>query len=156
MLSWICQSHRCQGRSPGNRSNATEGSKATVRACSLRWQVTSASAVKKGSCSIRCIMSLCIVCDKEASRGFEPRSLDSGSRVLTVTPRGHMIRLRGSKPTYVIPACVVKGAFGKPGDLHGDGDGGATAQRSKMKTAESGPNRCYGTQCNQFARANSG
>ena len=62
-----------------------------------------------------------------------------------------MIRLRGSKPTYVIPACVVKGAFGKPGFLHGDGDGGATAQRSKMKTAESAPNRCYGTQCNQFA-----
>ena len=27
---------------------------------------------------------------KEASRGFEPRSLDSESRVLTVTPRGHM------------------------------------------------------------------
>ena len=26
---------------------------------------------------------------KEASRGFEPRSLDSESRVLTVTPRGH-------------------------------------------------------------------
>ena len=27
---------------------------------------------------------------KKASRGFEPRSLDSESRVLTVTPRGHM------------------------------------------------------------------
>ena len=27
----------------------------------------------------------------EASRGFEPRSLDSESRVLTVTPRGHML-----------------------------------------------------------------
>lgn len=27
---------------------------------------------------------------KETSRGFEPRSLDSESRVLTVTPRGHM------------------------------------------------------------------
>ena len=26
---------------------------------------------------------------KEASRGFEPRSLDSESRVLTITPRGH-------------------------------------------------------------------
>ena len=26
----------------------------------------------------------------EASRGFEPRSLDSESRVLTVTPRGQM------------------------------------------------------------------
>ena len=25
----------------------------------------------------------------KASRGFEPRSLDSGSRVLTVTPRSH-------------------------------------------------------------------
>ena len=28
---------------------------------------------------------------KEASRGFEPRSLDSESRVLTVTPRGQML-----------------------------------------------------------------
>ena len=28
---------------------------------------------------------------KEASRGFEPRSLDSESRVLTVTPRGRVI-----------------------------------------------------------------
>ena len=27
--------------------------------------------------------------EQEASRGFEPRSLDSESRVLTVTPRGH-------------------------------------------------------------------
>ena len=27
---------------------------------------------------------------KEASRGFEPQSLDSGSRVLTVTPRGQL------------------------------------------------------------------
>ena len=27
---------------------------------------------------------------KEASRGFEPRSLDSESRVLTVTPRGQL------------------------------------------------------------------
>ena len=26
----------------------------------------------------------------KASRGFEPRSLDSESRVLTVTPRGHL------------------------------------------------------------------
>ena len=29
--------------------------------------------------------------NKEASRGFEPRSLDSESRVLTVTPRGHVM-----------------------------------------------------------------
>ena len=29
--------------------------------------------------------------NSEVSRGFEPRSLDSGSRVLTVTPRGHII-----------------------------------------------------------------
>ena len=28
---------------------------------------------------------------KEASRGFEPRSLDSESRVLTVTPRGQLL-----------------------------------------------------------------
>ena len=27
---------------------------------------------------------------KKASRGFEPRLLDSESRVLTVTPRGHL------------------------------------------------------------------
>ena len=27
---------------------------------------------------------------KETSRGFEPRSLDSESRVLTVTPRGQL------------------------------------------------------------------
>ena len=33
-------------------------------------------------------------CAKEASRGFEPRSLDSVSRVLTVTPRGHLLRSR--------------------------------------------------------------
>ena len=31
-------------------------------------------------------------CHKEASRGFEPRSLDSESRVLTVTPRGQVAR----------------------------------------------------------------
>ena len=30
----------------------------------------------------------------EASRGFEPRSLDSESRVLTVTPRGHGVNWR--------------------------------------------------------------
>ena len=30
----------------------------------------------------------------KASRGFEPRSLDSESRVLTVTPRGHMLGRR--------------------------------------------------------------
>ena len=29
---------------------------------------------------------------QKASRGFEPRSLDSESRVLTVTPRGQMLR----------------------------------------------------------------
>ena len=28
---------------------------------------------------------------QEVSRGFEPRSLDSGSRVLTVTPRGQLL-----------------------------------------------------------------
>ena len=33
-------------------------------------------------------------CAKEASRGFETRSLDSESRVLTVTPRGHLLRSR--------------------------------------------------------------
>ena len=33
-------------------------------------------------------------CHKEASRGFEPRSLDSESRVLTVTPRGQVARRR--------------------------------------------------------------
>ena len=27
----------------------------------------------------------------KASRGLEPRSLDSGSRVLAVTPRGHLM-----------------------------------------------------------------
>ena len=32
---------------------------------------------------------------KEASRGFEPRSLDSESRVLTVTPRGRLTCHRG-------------------------------------------------------------
>ena len=31
---------------------------------------------------------------KEASRGFEPRSLDSESRVLTVTPRGQLLIFR--------------------------------------------------------------
>ena len=36
----------------------------------------------------------CIVCQQdEASRRFEPRSLDSGSRVLAVTPRGHPRKL---------------------------------------------------------------
>ena len=35
--------------------------------------------------------NLCFVfCRKKASRGFEPRSLDSESRVLTVTPRGRL------------------------------------------------------------------
>ena len=41
------------------------------------------------------IASRCGTCragktQKEASRGFEPRSLDSESRVLTVTPRGQV------------------------------------------------------------------
>ena len=31
------------------------------------------------------------VAEQKASRGFEPRSLDSESRVLTVTPRGQML-----------------------------------------------------------------
>ena len=30
---------------------------------------------------------------QQASRGFEPQSLDSESRVLAVTPRGHPLRL---------------------------------------------------------------
>ena len=34
---------------------------------------------------------------EKASRGFEPRSLDSGSRVLTVTPRGPYRGRRGGK-----------------------------------------------------------
>ena len=34
---------------------------------------------------------------EKASRGFEPRSLDSGSRVLTVTPRGPYRERRGGK-----------------------------------------------------------
>ena len=38
---------------------------------------------------------------KEASRGFEPRSLDSESRVLTVTPRG---RLTHTQPGAVCGA----------------------------------------------------
>ena len=33
---------------------------------------------------------LSLVASQKASRGFEPRSLDSESRVLTVTPRGHV------------------------------------------------------------------
>ena len=43
---------------------------------------------------------------QQASRGFEARSLDSESRVLTVTPRGQVSRteflanLRSSKVTY--------------------------------------------------------
>ena len=42
----------------------------------------------------------------KASRGFEPRSLDSESRVLTVTPRGQVIEIdllghmRSSQVTY--------------------------------------------------------
>ena len=43
---------------------------------------------------------------KKASRGFEPRSLDSESRVLTVTPRGRwQIRIRcPQKGTMRVPA----------------------------------------------------
>ena len=49
---------------------------------------------------------------KEASRGFEPRSLDSESRVLTVTPRGQLnatsffqlnvlVKVRASQPSQI-------------------------------------------------------
>ena len=40
---------------------------------------------------------------QKASRGFEPRSLDSESRVLTVTPRGQVSSLV-SVATYTLPA----------------------------------------------------
>ena len=36
----------------------------------------------------------------KASRGFEPRSLDSESRVLTVTPRGQVKRFRSLKSLF--------------------------------------------------------
>ena len=36
------------------------------------------------------LVSLAPTQDGEVFRGFEPRSLDSGSRVLTVTPRDHL------------------------------------------------------------------
>ena len=41
---------------------------------------------------VHCIW--CVVEKVEASRGFEPRSLDSGSRVLTVTPRGQLVAIK--------------------------------------------------------------
>ena len=36
--------------------------------------------------------------EKELSRGFEPRSLDSESRVLTVTPREQLLKSRSREP----------------------------------------------------------
>ena len=41
----------------------------------------------------------------KASRGFEPRSLDSESRVLTVTPRGQMLRGHPEAP-YISAALI--------------------------------------------------
>ena len=40
---------------------------------------------------------------QQASRGFAPRSLDSGSRVLAVTPRGHPRQLSWDAVTTFLP-----------------------------------------------------
>ena len=45
--------------------------------------------------------------EKEASRGFEPRSLDSESRVLTVTPRGHVVEFESQKMSMDIGICCL-------------------------------------------------
>ena len=42
------------------------------------------------ACMRRCMRAHVRDAEQETSRGFEPRSLDSESRVLTVTPRGHV------------------------------------------------------------------
>ena len=48
---------------------------------------------------------------KEASRGFEPRSLDSESRVLTVTPRGHCFS--DLNPSPATPKSWAERGFGR-------------------------------------------
>ena len=48
---------------------------------------------------------------KEASRGFEPRSLDSESRVLTVTPRGHCFA--DLNPNLATPKFWAECGFGR-------------------------------------------
>ena len=49
----------------------------------------------------------------KASRGFEPRSLDSESRVLTVTPRGQLVSMMELPPNGV----TVGGSFCRRGNL---------------------------------------
>ena len=44
---------------------------------------------------------------EKASRGFEPRSLDSESRVLTVTPRGPLMHIDSWQITRQLDGAVV-------------------------------------------------
>ena len=53
---------------------------------------------------------------KKASRGLEPRSLDSESRVLTVTPRGQLTVVPAQQTTL----CSKKAAFCERGGLQQD------------------------------------
>ena len=49
---------------------------------------------------------------QEASRGFEPRSLDSESRVLTVTPRGLLIYIYVLKTFFIVlHVCLAVGLW---------------------------------------------
>ena len=54
--------------------------------------------------------------ERKASRGFEPRSLDSESRVLTVTPRGRMLV---RQVPHVLTKCM-RGACALLRGLQGD------------------------------------
>ena len=46
--------------------------------------------------------------EQEVPRGFEPRSLDSESRVLTVTPRDQMLYLRRPRRSANLSALVYE------------------------------------------------
>ena len=75
------------------------------------------------------MLRMLIYMTRKASRGFEPRSLDSESRVLTVTPRGQV-------PSLLILATAILSGGGKEAkpnsqgcDLGKHGNGGLRGGR---------------------------
>ena len=57
-------------------------------------QASRTCRLSSGTWRLECDRRLAAICRRHnASRGFEPRSLDSESRVLTVTPRGQLHEL---------------------------------------------------------------
>ena len=49
--------------------------------------------------------------NKEVPRGFEPLSLDSASRVLTVTPRDQVMKSRSISITVVLRDIMIRGNY---------------------------------------------